>query len=146
MIPGGIDLNLYKKTEYFLYNYKTMKAEIKNIDLEIEQMEYLGCAGISYEEKSATSNSFSSSVENEVIIREKRIESLQQSKRDKLMVLNKIDNALETLDPRDLEIIKLRYFNNINNRNISIKLDLTEEWICTLKAIVINKLSTLINL
>lgn len=139
-------MSLYKRTEYCLYNYKHMKAEIKNIDLEIEQMEYLGCAGVTYEEKSSPTNSFSSSVENEIIIREKRIAELNQSKRDTSRIISKIDNALETLDPRDFEIIKLRYFDNINNRSISIKLDLTEEWICTLKAIVINKLSTLINL
>ena len=139
-------MSLYKATEYYLYNYKTMKAEVKNIDLEIEQMEYVGCSGISYEEKSAPTNSFTSSVENEVISREKRIVSLNHSKRDTVMKINKIDNALETLVPRNLEIIKLRYFDNLNNRAIGIKLELTEEWICTLKAIVINKLSTLINI
>ena len=123
-----------------------MKAEIKNIDLEIEQMEYVGCAGISYEEKAAPTNNFNSSVENEIVNRERRIAILNQSKRETLMKLNKIDNALEILEPRDLEIIKLRYFSNINNRNISIRLDLTEEWICTLKASAVNKLSTLINI
>jgi RNA polymerase sigma factor (sigma-70 family) len=139
-------LNLYKKTEFLLYNYKTMKAEIKNIDLEIEQMDYIGCSAISYEEKSAPTNKFNSSVENEIVTREKKIKQLEYFKKDKMTLINKIDNALETLEPRDLEIIKLRYFNNINNRAISIKLDLTEEWICTLKTNAINKLSTLINL
>lgn len=138
-------MSLYKATEYYLYNYKTMKAEIKNIDLEIEQMEYVGCAGISYEEKSAPTNSFNSSVENEIINRERRIAILNQSRREILIKINKIDNALETLEPRDLDIIKLRYFDKLNNRIIAIRLELTEEWICTLKAIVINKLSTLIN-
>lgn len=139
-------MDLYKKTEYFLYNYKMMKAEIKNIDLEIEQMEYIGCSAISYEEKSAPTNKFNSSVENEIVSREKRIASLEHLKKEKIMIINKIDNALETLDQRDLEIIKLRYFNNINNRSISMKLDLTEEWICTLKTNAVNKLSGLINI
>ncbi|APC42704.1 hypothetical protein A7L45_13815 [Clostridium estertheticum subsp. estertheticum] len=123
-----------------------MKAEVKNIDLEIDQMEYVGCSGISYEEKSAPTNSFNSSVENEVVSREKRIATLKDSKRETLIKINKIDNALETLEPRDLDIIKLRYFDKLNNRLIGIRLELTEEWICTLKAIVINKLSTLINI
>ncbi|MCB2308838.1 RNA polymerase subunit sigma [Clostridium estertheticum] len=139
-------MSLYKATEYYLYNYKTMKAEVKNIDLEIDQMEYMGCAGVSYEEKSAPTNQFNSSVENEVIIREKRIASLEQSKRDTLIKINKIDNALETLEPRDLDIIKLRYFDKLNNRIIAIRLELSEEWICTLKALAVNKLSTLINI
>ena len=124
-------MSLYKATEYYLYNYKSMKAEIKNIDLEIEQMEYVGCSGISYDEKTSPTNQFSSSVENEVVSREKRIVILNQSRRETLMKVNKIDNALETLEPRDLEIIKLRYFDNLNNRIIAIRLELTEEWICT---------------
>jgi len=143
---GGINLDLYKKTEYLLYNYKMMKAEIKNIDLEISQMEYIGCAAIGYSEKSGPTNAFNSSVENEVIVREKRILSLEDSKRDKVMIINKIDNAIGTLEERDLSIVKLRYFDKLSNRIIATRLDLTEEWICTLKAIVINKLSNLINI
>ena len=54
-----------------------MKAEIKNIDLEIEKMEYIECAAIGYSEKSAPTNAFSSSVENEVVIREKKKQQLE---------------------------------------------------------------------
>ena len=63
-----IDINTYKKTEYYLYNYKNMQAEIKNILLEIEDIEnnYRGIEAITYEEKSAPTNKFNSSVEQEI--------------------------------------------------------------------------------
>ena len=58
-------MSLYRKTEALLYNYKNMKAEIKNILLEIEDIEnnYRGIEAITYEEKSAPTNKFNSSVE-----------------------------------------------------------------------------------
>ena len=125
-----------------------MKAEIKNIDLEIEQMEYMGCAGVSYSEKSAPTNQFSSVVENEVVIREKRIGSLEDSKRDKVIIVSKIDNALEILDPRELQLICYRYLDihKLNNREIAVKVDLTEQWVCTLNTEIVTRLSKLINL
>jgi len=137
-------MNLYKKVEYLLYNYKTMKAEIKNIDLEIEQLEYIGCAGISYEEKSAPTNQFSSSVENEVISREKRIAVLNQSKKETSIKISKIDNALEVLDTRQHNIITMTYFDKLSYREISTRIDLTEDYIGDLKRDIIGKISGLI--
>lgn len=137
-------MSLYKKTEYYLYNYKTMKAEIKNIDLEIEQMEYVGCAGVSYEEKSAPTNQFSSSVENEVISREKKKQQLSYLKAQNVLLVSKINNALETLDPRSHDIITMKYFDKFSYRSISIKLDLAEEYIGELKREIVGKISRLI--
>jgi len=137
-------LSLYKKTESVLYNYKNTVAEIKNIDLEIEHIEYVGCGAMSYEEKSAPTNQFSSSVENEVISREKRKQQLSYLKVENMLLVNKINNALETLDSRSHDIITMKYFNNLNYRDISIKLDLTEEYIGNLKKEIIRKLSCLI--
>ncbi|MDF2884651.1 MAG: hypothetical protein K0R54_5220 [Clostridiaceae bacterium] len=141
-------MNLYKKTEFLLYNYKNTLVEIKNINLEIEslKLDYTGCSGISYEEKSAPTNKFNSAIENEVISKEKRIEQLEVIKKNKLIIVNKIDNALEILDARLLEIIKLRYFEKRSNRYIAEKLNLTEEWISKLKSDTINQLSDLINI
>jgi len=137
-------LDLYKRTESVLYNYKNTLAEIKNIDLEIEHIEYVGCGAMSYEEKSAPTNQFSSSVENEVILREKKKQQLSYLKVENVLLVSKINNALETLDVRSHDIISMKYFNNLNYRDISIKLDLTEEYIGNLKKEIVRKLSGLI--
>lgn len=132
-------MNLYKKTEAMLYNYNKTKSEIKNIDLDLRLLnsEIDGVGAIVYEEKTGPTNKFNSSVENEVISRDKRIKKLEQTKLIKAVEIEKIDNALSNLTLREYNIIKMRYFDKEKNRFIAAKLDLTEEYVCELKAGII---------
>ncbi|MEN8433943.1 hypothetical protein NX821_001114 [Clostridium septicum] len=70
-------MSLYKKTEAMLYNFNKTKAEIRNIELDLELLksQYEGVGAIVYEERTGSTNKFNSSVENEVVIREKRIKN-----------------------------------------------------------------------
>lgn len=106
-------MNMYKKVEAVLYNYNETKAEIKNLDLEIESLEngYKGIVAMTYEEKSTPTNKFNSSVENEVVNKDEQLIKLRNIKRFKEIQIQKIDNALNILDERDYEIIKLRYIS-----------------------------------
>ncbi|NFG27693.1 RNA polymerase subunit sigma [Clostridium botulinum] len=135
-------MSLYKKTEAMLYNYNKTKSEIKNIDLDLKLLksEIDGVGAIVYEEKTAPTNKFNSSVENEVIAREHRIKKLEQIKLIKEVEIEKIDNTLSNLTEREYSIISRRYFNKEKNRYIAAKLDLTEEYICELKAGIINNI------
>ncbi len=139
-------INYYKAVETLLYNYKVMHAEIKNIDLEIAELEneYKGCGAISYEEKVDPTNKFNSSVENEIIARRYKPEQLEKRKHKLEVQIKKIDNALEALEPREYEIITMKYFNRISNKNIAAKLNLTEQWVCSLNTIAINNIANLI--
>ncbi|MBA4510205.1 RNA polymerase subunit sigma [Clostridium sporogenes] len=123
------------KLERLLYRYREMIAEIKNIDIEIEYIKQHpdGVNSISYEEKSSPTNKFNSSVENEVIAIDKKIEMLKEQKAEQVYWTSKIDNALEVLDQRSKQIIEMKYFEKINNTKIATRLNLTEEWICKLK-------------
>ncbi|EJO5349053.1 hypothetical protein NRP93_003205 [Clostridium botulinum] len=130
----------YKKNdivelEKLLYKYKEMIAEIKNIDIEIEYIRQHpeGISAMNYEEKSSPTNKFNSSVENEIIEIDEKIERLKEQKAEQVYWTSKIDNALEVLDQRNEEIIKMKYFEKINNTKIAARLNLTEEWICKLK-------------
>lgn len=136
----------YRKVEGMLYNYKTIKAEIKNIDLEIEDIrsEYSGCTAIGYEEKSSPTYKFNSSVENEVVNREKQIKYFENLRNSKQRLVDKIDNALETLTFRELDIVHLRYFNKISNQEVAKQIDLTEQRVCEIKSNVINRLIDLL--
>lgn len=104
----------FSKVEGMLYNYKSIKAEIKNIELEIMELEtdYKGCGSITYEEKTGATNKFNSSVENEMISRRKRLDYLLNLKRKKENIIKRIDNALEILEEQQLRVIELRYFSN----------------------------------
>ncbi len=131
--------NLSKKTEAMLYDYNKTKSEIKNIDLDLSLLksDIGGVGAIVYEERTGSTNKFNSSVENEVISREIRIQKLEQVKLIKLIEIEKIDNALSNLTPREYSIIKMKYFDKEKNRYIATKLDLTEEYISELKAGII---------
>lgn len=133
---------LYRKTEAVLYNYNKTRAQIKNIELEIESIknEYEGVGAVSYEERIQSSNAFHSRVESEILDRENQISKLVRYKRQKEIEVAKIDNAIEALTEREKDIVKMRYFEKYNNRMIAAKLDLTEEWIAKIKNAAINQI------
>lgn len=136
----------YKKTEAVLYDYKNLKAEIKNIDIEIEELKqnYRGCGSISYDEKSSPTYKFNSSIENEIVTREEQIKYLENIKNSKQRLIDKIDNALNTLDERSHKIIQLRYFNKQSNKQLAINLNLTEQRVSEIKTEIVNSLMKLI--
>ena len=137
-------MNLYKKTEELLYHYRTLFAEIKNLEIEISEIEYVGVGAMSFEERTQSTNSFNSAVENEVLHRDKEIGKLKQLIFMKENDVKKIDNALEVLDERSRNIIKLKYFDSLSNKVIATRIDVTTEWLCTLKNNAVNKMINLI--
>jgi RNA polymerase sigma factor (sigma-70 family) len=137
-----IDINTYKKTEYYLYNYKNMQAEIKNILLEIEDIEnnYRGIEAITYEEKSAPTNKFNSSVEQEIEQKEKYIEKLNRLITKKENMIKRVDNALEVLSDNERKLIELRYFQNLTHFKIAEILKIDVSTVYRNKKEIINKL------
>ena len=87
-----MDKELFKRTESILYNYSMLKAEINNLELEIEELEneYEGIGAISYEERSSATYKISESIANEIIFREKEVYRLNKMKRSKEILLLKL--------------------------------------------------------
>ncbi|MDS1005374.1 sigma factor-like helix-turn-helix DNA-binding protein [Clostridium sporogenes] len=139
-----IHIDNYKKTEYMLYNYKQFKVEIKNILLEIEDIEnsYRGIGAMQYSDMPKAHNT-NSAIEQEVEQKEKRIEHLNRLISKKENIIKRVDNALEALTDRERKIIELRYFNKIANNRVAEKLDLAEQTTSIMNRKIIDKLSTL---
>ena len=139
---------LFKKTERILYNYSMLKAEINNLELEIEELEneYEGIGAISYEERSGNTNKISDSVANEIIFREKEIYRLNKMKRSKEILLSKINNALEVLDENERKVVHYRYLNGKRTwMQVGEILSMHSNYCCnTLRVNTINKLSKMI--
>ncbi|MFQ4424442.1 hypothetical protein ACVCBY_19210, partial [Clostridioides difficile] len=76
---------LFKKVEGRLHHYKFLSAEIKNLELDIEsrENEIFGCKAVGYDEKVSPTYAFNSSVENEIIKKERDITRLKKLKKDK---------------------------------------------------------------
>jgi len=127
-----------------LYNYKQFKVEIKNILLEIEDIEnsYRGIGAMCYEEKSAPTNKISPSVEQEAEQKEKRIEHLNRLISKKENIIKRIDNALEVLTNYEHKLIELRYFKNLTHFKVAEILEVDVSTIYRNKKEIINKLSS----
>ena len=107
--------DMYSYVEGKLYNFKSMKVELNSykIDLEYLNKDYECCRGQSYSGiKSSKTNSLYSSVENELIRKEKRKERLQLKITEKEREIRKIENALALLDDEELQLVELRYFSD----------------------------------
>lgn len=107
--------DLFRKTEYALYNYKTIDLKIKNIEIDIECLKNdISIKAINYEEKVGPTNAFNSSVENEVIKREEKVaECIERLEAEKFLLVcrkAKIENALKSLADTERKIIELKYF------------------------------------
>lgn len=143
--------NIFKRTERALYEYKDLPLKIKSIDADIECLENdITLKAISYEEKSAPTNAFSSSVENEVIRRdEKMSEHIARLKKDKLLYKNrriKIELALESLSEQERKLVELRYFSRPKKEWVEIgcKMNTTHTYCNMLRVDIINKISKII--
>lgn len=107
--------DIYSYVEGKLYNFNAMKVELNSykIDLEYLNKEYEGCRGKSYSGiTTSKTNSIYSSVENELIRKEKQKEMLELKITEKEREIRKIENALALLDDEELQLVKLRYFSD----------------------------------
>lgn len=137
----------FKKMERTLYDYRKMDTAITNLDIDIEHIKNdITLKGVSYEEKSAPTNSFHSTVEDEVIKREeyvyKEINRLQHLKADKMALRAKIYNALKDLDEVESKLIELRYLSRdkLSWVSIGMKLNFNKDYCQQLRNKIINNL------
>ena len=143
-----MDKELFKGTESILYNYSMLKAEINNLELELEELEneYEGIGAMVYEERSGATNKISDSVANEIIFKEKEVYKLNKMKRSKEILLSKINNALEVLDDNERKVVHYRYLNGKRTwMQVGEILAIDSNYCCnTLRVNIINKLSKMI--
>ena len=105
-------MDYFKATEYYLYNYKSIKASIVNLEMELQE-DPLGTSAMKYDfEKTSQTHNISSSVESEVITIEKRKEHIQKEIAIAKYTIRKIDNAVESLGYLEKRIIMLKYLND----------------------------------
>jgi hypothetical protein len=136
----------YKKIEYSLFNYREIPLYIKYLEIEIERIEN-NCEGFKGQsdnqiKPSTPTNEFNSSVENELINKEREIERIRNKIKEYELNKKTIEVALESLNDYDLKLITDRYFNKVPASRMAIKYNYTRDWIYKLcKEIITSKLS-----
>ena len=135
---------LFKKVEGKLHNFKNLDVQIKNIELKIiqEKNTYRGCGAISYSERTGVTYNISRSVEKEVIEKDKRIGKLLESKLNKEIEKQQIENALTCLDANEIEFFDL-FYNSKSNPSmtyISIQLHMNRSHCYSIRERIVYKI------
>ena len=121
----------YKKVESILYEVPKLKAEIANLQIDLEEIqEIIGIRGASPNEKAGSATyAFSSSMEDEVINREERLEEkvlhLKEAIRRRERQVRKVENALKVLNEKELLLVEMRYFKHYSINRVCEILDIT---------------------
>lgn len=109
-----MDKGLFKKTEAILYDYNNLALKIDLLKAEIKDIEetYQGCGAIGYEERTQATNKYNSSVENEVLEKEKMLKTLKIDLSNKMKLKRRIDTAVQGLKKdEERKLVELRYIN-----------------------------------
>ncbi|WP_165776117.1 sigma-70 family RNA polymerase sigma factor [Clostridium combesii] len=64
-----------------------------------------------------------------------------EQKKKVIDIVKQIELSLGVLTPVELEIINLRYFNHISNKDVAKKLNVTEQTICKKTKNILNKIN-----
>lgn len=150
------DDNVYRAVESMLYNYKNIKAQIKNIELDIEEKfnSYSTLSAVQYDRDSLSKTyKFNSEVENKVIDLDindpelkKEIAMLKVKKRSKEIQIERIDNILSVLSEEEYKLIELRYFKGMQFKDIADVLLKSDLYLQQLRRkIIIEKIIPLFN-
>ncbi|MGG7077625.1 DUF722 domain-containing protein [Clostridium sardiniense] len=127
-----IDKNIFKKIEGILYDYNNLASRIELLKLEIKDIEetYKGCGSIAYEERTQSTNKFNSSVENEILGKEKLLEANKIDLNNKITLKRRIDIAVQGLKDEERKLVELRYINKrpLSWNQISYVLKYSEEY------------------
>lgn len=110
-------MKTYKQIEAILYKYKYMQTDINLLDVEIEEIQKIdGIGGMNYDDMPKSKN-ISSTVENELIKKERRIIDLTYKKRKLQLQKEQIDITLDSLED-DLKVIFDETYNKVGRVNI----------------------------
>lgn len=139
----------YKQIEEMLKIYPTIKAEIKNIEMDMLEIENnVGFKGASDDPKPSTPTyQFSSTVENEAlsISKDRLLSNLKEEKKKRQRKIDRIENAMSILSEIEEEIISLYYFKKSNVTSISHKIDRDNSQVYRKKKYAIRKMADIMN-
>ncbi|ADZ83572.1 phage transcriptional regulator, RinA family [Cellulosilyticum lentocellum] len=139
----------YKQIEEMLKIYPVIKAEIKNIEMDMLEVENnVGFRGATDDPKPSTPTyQFNSNVENEAlsISRDRLLSNLKEEKKKRQRKIDRIENAMSILSEIEEEIISLYYFKKSSMTSISYKIDRDKSQVYRKKKYAIKKMADIMN-
>lgn len=106
--------NLKDKARTMLNSYLIFKNDIKNIDLEIEEIKNnYEITAIQCKESSGKTNLINKEVENRIIEKDPKINHLLLLKEKNRIQCEKIENAVSTLKEFEADVIRTKYMQAV---------------------------------
>lgn len=135
--------NNIKEIESYLNNYNLIKGRVGDLKLQIEELreEYEGLSSKFIGNGLSKTNKISSFVENEVFNRQERINFIEFEIKKKQFLLNRIDNAIDSLDEKDKMFVKLKYIEHKSNCDVAEALNLSVEYITEKRKVVLKNVA-----
>ncbi|MDT8717620.1 sigma-70 family RNA polymerase sigma factor [Clostridium sp. 19966] len=130
-----------------LKGYRTLKAEIIALELDIEELhdeENLGPEAISYQERTGKTYKFSSSTENQAINLIDKVQKLENEKRKKQREIERIENALSILDENEKDVLEMKHLRGYKWDVITCRLDRSYQQCKRIESKAIRRISKMI--
>lgn len=106
--------NLKDKARTMLNSYLIFKNDIKNIDLEIEEIKNnYEITAIQCKESSGKTNLINKEVENRIVEKDPKINHLLLLKERNRIQCEKIENAVSTLKEFEADVIRTKYMQAV---------------------------------
>ena len=124
------------KVEDMLKQYNENETEIRNIELELEELNNITVSSINSEaERTSKTNKIQHTTEDQFIRIEEESEKLKNRKNELNLINRKIDNTINALKPKEQQAIRLRYIDLVGYSwgRISRKMNVSEAWARGLK-------------
>lgn len=110
----GRDKELINSARVMINSYLIFKNDIKNIDLEIEEIQNnYEISAIQYKESTGKTNLINKQVENRIAEKESRIKYLSLLREQNRIKCEKIENAVNILKDFERDVIRTKYMQSV---------------------------------
>lgn len=136
----------YKKTDSLLCDYNIIKARINKLQRDLKDIEYIPVSSVSYDGIGGNSSKISKPVEQQILSKEKQEKKIEKEIKSLENIIHNIDQALNILDEKEKEIIRMKYMdiNNIEWYKIAYEIGYSEGYCKSLRKHAVNKISKVI--
>lgn len=128
-----------------LKNYSSLIAEKREIEIRLEEIEGTELKAVNYDSV-GTSCGISNATEKQAFKMVELKEKYNNLLKDKLIEINRIENAMGVLTEKERQLIEQRYINNSSWEVVAYKIDRTSRTCKSIEREALKKMDKILNL
>lgn len=128
-----------------LKNYSSLIAEKRELEIRLEEIEGTELKAVSYDSV-GRSYGISNTTEKQAFKIVELKEKYNNLLKDKLIEINRIENAMRVLSEKERQLIEQRYINNSSWEVVAYKIDRTSRTCKSIEREALKKMDKILNL